>query len=49
VTSGTAVDWADLALELGFADQAHFIGDFKKRIGRTPAEYARRLPRSAIP
>ena len=37
------VDWVDLALELGFADQAHFIRAFKSTIGRTPAEYARRL------
>ena len=26
VASGAEVDWADLALELGYADQAHFIG-----------------------
>ena len=35
-----SVDCADLALELGYADQAHFIRDFKKLVGRTPAEYA---------
>lgn len=32
-------DWADVALNLGYADQAHFIRDFKKIIGRSPAEY----------
>ena len=37
------LDWADFALELGYADQAHFIRDFKELVGRTPAEYARRL------
>lgn len=44
VASGTAVDWADLALDLGYADQAHFIREFRKLIGRSPADYARRLP-----
>jgi AraC-like DNA-binding protein len=44
VAAGGDVDWADLALELGFADQAHFIRAFKKLVGRPPADYARRLP-----
>ena len=39
------VDWASLALDLGFADQAHFIRDFKKLVGCAPAAYARRLER----
>ena len=39
------VDWADLALELGYSDQAHFIREFKELVGRTPAEYARSLDR----
>jgi AraC-like DNA-binding protein len=30
-----------LALELGYFDQAHFIRDFKKVIGRAPGVYAR--------
>ncbi|SFR95127.1 AraC-type DNA-binding protein [Dyella sp. OK004] len=38
---GRAVAWAELALELGYFDQAHFIRDFRKLVGRTPAEYAR--------
>lgn len=33
--------WADLALDLGYADQAHFIRDFKKLVGMAPAEYFR--------
>jgi AraC-like DNA-binding protein len=44
VASGTAAGWTDLALELGYADQAHFIRDFRKLVGRPPADYARRLP-----
>ncbi|MFC5742686.1 helix-turn-helix domain-containing protein [Dyella tabacisoli] len=38
---GKPVAWADLALELGYFDQAHFIRDFRKLVGRSPADYAR--------
>lgn len=41
IADGGAIDWATLALELGYADQAHFIRDFRKRIGEPPARYAR--------
>jgi AraC-like DNA-binding protein len=37
---GTSIDWARMALELGYCDQAHFARDFKAQVGRTPAEYA---------
>lgn len=43
VAGGRIVDWADLALELGYADQAHFIRDFKRLVGQSPAEYSRSL------
>lgn len=33
------VDWADLALECGYFDQAHFIHEFKAFSGLTPLEY----------
>jgi AraC-like DNA-binding protein len=33
------VDWARLALELGYYDQAHFARDFRSLVGRTPAQY----------
>ena len=39
--SGHAPSWAALAADLGYADQAHFIRDFKHLVGRTPAAYAR--------
>ena len=32
-------DWADLANELGYYDQAHFIKDIKSMIGQTPQQY----------
>ena len=36
-------DFATLALDLGYADQAHFIRDFKRIVGRPPAVYARNV------
>ncbi|MBS1786032.1 MAG: AraC family transcriptional regulator [Acidobacteria bacterium] len=40
VDEGNLVDWAALALDLGYFDQAHFIKDFKALVGRTPTDYA---------
>lgn len=37
-----SVDGTRLALELGYADQAHFIRDFKAMVGVAPGVYARR-------
>jgi AraC-like DNA-binding protein len=39
--AGTRVDWARLAAELGYADQAHFTRDFTAAVGTPPARYAR--------
>jgi len=41
--SGAALDWARLALELGYYDQAHFIKDFKGIVGKPPEGYMRTL------
>lgn len=41
IARAQTVDWAALALELGYYDQAHFIRDFKALVGRAPAEYRR--------
>jgi AraC-like DNA-binding protein len=41
LAAGTVVDWAKLAVDLGYFDQAHFIKDFKAIVGQTPAEYAK--------
>lgn len=43
VVEGRTMDWSALALALGYADQAHFIRDFKKLVGQPPAAYARAL------
>ena len=37
---GAEVDLAELALQLGYFDQAHFIRDFKALVGRPPGAYA---------
>jgi len=44
MASGTAVDWAGLAAELGYADQAHFTRDFVAMVGEPPTRYAARYP-----
>ncbi len=42
VAEGGVVDWAALAHDLGFFDQAHFIKDFRTQVGCSPTEYAAR-------
>lgn len=44
MASGIAVDWAGLAAELGYADQAHLVRDFTSMVGETPTRYAERFP-----
>ncbi len=39
ITGGQAVRWADLALDAGYFDQAHFIHDFQAFAGLTPSAY----------
>jgi AraC-like DNA-binding protein len=41
---GADIDFTALAMELGYFDQAHFIRDFRKLVGCTPAAYTRRQP-----
>jgi AraC-like DNA-binding protein len=43
---GVPVVWAELAAELGYTDQAHFIHDFRRAVGESPARYAQRLAHS---
>jgi AraC-like DNA-binding protein len=38
---GTPANLAAVAQNLGYYDQAHFINDFKKLVGCSPAQYAK--------
>jgi AraC-like DNA-binding protein len=39
------VDWAQLALELGYFDQAHLINDFRSIVGYSPVQYQKQAGR----
>lgn len=47
VRAGESVSWAQVARELGFADQAHLVRDFRSALGETPAAYARARQRES--
>jgi AraC-like DNA-binding protein len=36
LNSGAELDWVQLALELGYFDQAHMINDFRSVVGFSP-------------
>jgi AraC-like DNA-binding protein len=42
LAAGAAIDWAGLAADLGYADQAHLTRDFTKLVGEPPTAYAER-------
>ncbi|HXV94799.1 MAG TPA: helix-turn-helix domain-containing protein, partial [Pseudonocardia sp.] len=41
--------WAQVATELGYFDQSHFIRDFTAAIGMTPVAYAQACRRRTVP
>ncbi len=43
IRGGDAPDWADLAYELGYSSQQHFITDFRTVVGETPVQYRAKL------
>ena len=47
ISNTAEIDWSSLALDCGYYDQPHFIGDFKKFSGYTPEEYMAK--RSSLP
>jgi AraC-like DNA-binding protein len=42
LAAGVMIDWAGLAVELGYADQAHLTRDFTSMFGEPPTRYAER-------
>ncbi len=47
MATGGTIDWAALAADLGYADQGHFIRDFRNMFGEPPTWYAERYPARA--
>lgn len=47
LAAADVIDWPQIALDLGYADQAHFIRDFKRLIGSAPGDYFRKLSNPA--
>jgi AraC-like DNA-binding protein len=45
IAASAAIDWIRIALDLGYADQAHFIRDFRKLIGTSPGDYFKAMAR----
>ncbi|WP_405600848.1 helix-turn-helix domain-containing protein [Streptomyces sp. NBC_01410] len=43
-TDAGVLDWAALAAELGYSDQAHLVRDFTATVGVPPTAYARQAP-----
>ncbi|SEI18508.1 AraC family transcriptional regulator [Pseudomonas fuscovaginae UPB0736] len=41
------VSFSQLALDLGFSDQSHFLRDFKKLVSTTPCDYQRKILQNA--
>lgn len=44
--SQTRPDWLKVAMEFGYADQSHFINDFKSIVGLSPRQYTKMLEQS---
>lgn len=47
IHSGAKIDWAEVAVELGYFDQAHMSNDFKSIVGYSPTDYQRQSPHLA--
>lgn len=47
INSEEDLSFSELAMELGFTDQSHFLRDFKKLVSTTPHDYQQRITRGA--
>jgi AraC-like DNA-binding protein len=47
LNSGGRLDWSQLALELGYFDQAHLINDFRSVVGCSPTQYLKLTPENS--
>jgi AraC-like DNA-binding protein len=47
INCGERQEWARLAVELGYFDQAHLINDFKSIVGYSPVEYRKIVSKRA--
>lgn len=47
--AGEPTSWAQVAADLGYADQAHLVRDVRKHLGTTPAAYAAAQATRAVP
>lgn len=46
---GEEVDWAAMAVELGYFDQSHLIRDFRRTTGLSPEKYRLRFFEQSVP
>jgi AraC-like DNA-binding protein len=49
LAEGTSGTWTEVAVELGYFDQSHFIRDFSRAVGMTPVAYAEACARQQAP
>ena len=49
LAEGTGGTWAEVAVDLGYFDQSHFIRDFTRAVGMTPVAYAEACARKRAP
>lgn len=49
LSEGTSRSWAEVAVELGYFDQPHFIRDFTRVVGMPPTEYVAACERRHAP
>lgn len=44
----TPPNWTELAIQMGYYDQSHFINDFKSMVGMTPQQYNAQLRAKSV-